>query len=76
MNETAWMNLKNPFASVSVLAQNNTSASEDGNGKGGVEVFKDLNVKARNFERPKYRINEKESVRFRQELEKYRQALA
>lgn len=76
MHETAWMNLKNPFAAgnINMLVQN-TNSADDKNGK-SVEVFKDLEIKSRNFERPKYRINEKESIRFRQELEKYRQALA
>ena len=76
MHETAWMNVKNPFVSANLLAQNDTSSSDVSNGKKGVEVLKDLKIKAKNFERPKYKINEKESIRFRQELEKYRQALA
>ncbi len=76
MNETALMKLKNPFTSANLLAQNDTSSSDVSNGKKGVEVLKDLKIKAKNFERPKYKINEKESIRFRQELEKYRQALA
>lgn len=76
MHETAWMNLKNPFTATSMLAQNDTSLSKNSDGKSSIEVFKDLEIKARNTERPKYRINEKESIRFRQELEKYRQALA
>lgn len=76
MHETAWMNLKNPFTTTSMLAQNDTSLSKNSDGKSSIEVFKDLEIKARNTERPKYRINEKESIRFRQELEKYRQALA
>lgn len=70
------MNLKNPFTATSMLAQNDTSLSKNSDGKSSIEVFKDLEIKARNTERPKYRINEKESIRFRQELEKYRQALA
>lgn len=76
MHETAWMNLKNPFTATSMLAQNDTSLSKNSDGKSSIEVFKDLEIKARNTERPKYRINEKESIKFRQELEKYRQALA
>lgn len=76
MHETAWMNLKNPFTATSMLAQNDALLSKNSDDKSSIEVFKDLKIKARNTERPKYRINEKESIRFRQELEKYRQALA
>ena len=44
MNETAWMNLKNPFASVNLIAQNDTKTSDDSDGKSGIEVLKDLNI--------------------------------
>lgn len=76
MDETAWMNQKNPHASINLMARNSATSFEDGSSKNGVEVLKDLEIKARSLEKQKYRISEKESIRFRQELEKYRQALA
>lgn len=74
MHETAWMNSKNPFAATYAIAQNSNSSSNSN--RKSVEILKNLELRAKNIKKPKYRINEKESAKFRKELEKYRQVLA
>ena len=78
--------INNTYKSYGLFAQNNqtekTTAANitDNNGSSSsnnkqLQNSDDLN-KTKQIDKPKYRISEKESIKFRQELEKYRQALA
>lgn len=68
----------NAYKSYGLFAQNGQTDKTTSNAAENItdqQLQSSENLKAKQIDKPKYRISEKEAIKFRQELEKYKRAL-